>query len=182
MKKLWVISVLIFVFALSDGVAQENASGKNIINMKIPELSLISFEGGEQIVTEASEPDRHVNQIISSPGEETWINYASIVEAGYSNEITVQISAGYLPPDIRLRVIPGEYSGSGQGDIGQPADEIILTDTPKAIITNIGSCYTGKGTNNGHKLSYIYEGLDTNQDIRKNDYDITVTYTIKSSQ
>lgn len=182
MKNLPVITVLIIVFALSDGIAQEDASGKNIITMKIPALSLISFEGGEQIVTHPAETDQRVNQIISSPGEETWINYASIVEAGYSNEITVQISDGYLPPDIRLKVVPGAYTGGGKGDIGQPADEIILTNTPKAIITNIGSCYTGKGVNNGHKLSYIYESLNTDQAIAKNDYDITVTYTIKSSQ
>lgn len=187
MRKIILIAIsFLFLFTLPYCVhAQENNSVRNSINMSIPSLSLISFNEGEQNITQQTEVkgDGQVSQIISSPGEETWINYASIVEEGFTNEITIQISSGYIPPGIQVKVLPGDYTGNGKGEVGTAAELIVLSQKPRAIIENIGSCYTGKGVNNGHKLSYIWETTDNNKNIEDyENYSITVTYTIKSSQ
>jgi len=179
------ISVLFLFMVPYCANGQNNNSVKNTINMSIPSLSLISFNEGKQIVTQQTEVkgDGQVSQVISSPGEETWINYASIVEDGFTNEITIQISSGYIPPGIQVKVLPGDYTGNGKGEVGTAIEQIVLSQKPRAIIGNIGSCYTGKGVNNGHKLSYVWETTDNNKNIE--DYancSITVTYTIKSSQ
>lgn len=185
MKKYLQIAFTIILVALSftSIYGQEDHVGENTINMTIPEVSLISFEGGERIITHNSENDGQINQIITPPTTESWINYASIVEAGARNEITVQISSGFLPPDVQVKIRPGAYTGDGKGDIGEPAQEVALSRYPKAIIKNIGSCFTGKGANNGHKLVYSWE--TTNESVNKllesKDYSITVTYTIKSA-
>lgn len=187
MRNLLLIAIsFLFLFILPYCVnAQNNNSVKNSINMSIPSISLISFNEGKQSITQQSEVkgEGQISQVISSPGQETWINYASIVEEGFTNEITIQISSGYIPPGIRVKVLPSDYSGNGKGEVGTANEQIVLSQKPRPIISNIGSCYTGKGVNNGHKLSYVWETTNTNKKIE--DYEncsITVTYTIKSSQ
>lgn len=185
MKQIETAGVLLFIlFAITgNSFGQNDAVGENSINMRIPQVSLISFEGGERMITHESENDGQINQVITSPQTETWINYASIVEEGTKNEITVQISSGYLPPDVDVKIQPGAYAGEGKGEIGDPVSEVTLSRYPKTIITNIGSCYTGKGVNNGHKLVYSWETDEEveSEKLSKKNYSITVTYTIKSA-
>jgi hypothetical protein len=168
--------------------AQSNNTAEMSITLNIPAIALIDFAvHGSQIVTYSysnSEPNQ-VEQIITpSTGDNTWLHYSSIVENGLTNYITAHISSGSLPADVSLNVLVGADAGAGAGSKGTSIGQITLSAYPQNIISNIGSCYTGMGFNNGHQLTYIWENPESfNYSFYyENGHLIAVTYTITSTE
>lgn len=168
--------------------AQNNNSAEMSITLNISAIALIDFamEGSQTItLIYSSLGPQQVEQIITpSIDDKTWLNYSSIVKTGSSNYITVHISSGTLPADVSLDVMIGSDVGGGAGTKGTSTNRITLSKFPQNIITNIGSCYTGRGINKGHQLSYIWEN-PVSYDYSLN-YDngqaIAVTYTITATE
>lgn len=90
------------------------------------------------------------------------MNYSSIVESGSSNVICVSKIYGELPAEVVITVKVGPDAGTGKGKVGTPTDAVVLSDYPQAIVTNIGTCYTGQGVNNGHLIVYNWKILTDN--------------------
>lgn len=132
-------------------------------------FSFVKGQGAEQIITP------------STIGK-MWINYSSVVEWNSTNSICISISSGNLPVEIILKLKVGPESGFGVGKIGKSVGEIILNNYPQAIITEIGTCYTGQGLNRGHPLTFSWEfHLDQDSDIlsiEEMNIQVGVTYTI----
>ncbi|PKP29893.1 MAG: hypothetical protein CVT99_15580 [Bacteroidetes bacterium HGW-Bacteroidetes-16] len=188
-KAVLIITVigLLFYMPLS-GYCQNNNTAEIPLMLSIPPVSLINFAvDGEQVITYSYsflEPN-NVEQIINpNTGDNTWLNYSSIVNPGATNYITANISSGSLPADVTLRVIISEDAGFGSGATGTPIGEITLSSYPQNIIVNIGSCYTGAGTNRGHRLTYIWDNPESYN--YSNNYEngqaIAITYTITSTE
>jgi len=59
-----------------------------------------------------------------------------------------------------------------------------LKDSSGKIITNIGSCFTGRGINKGNQLIYVWENPESyNYSVNyENGNTIAVTYTISSTE
>lgn len=156
------------------------------ITIAIPGVALVDFQGAKKTITADSPDDGQttVEQIIdSSTNNNTWLNYSSIVPEGVSNYISVYISNGDLPPETSLNLIVGDDVNEGKGATGSPSAEITLENYPQNIITGIGSCYTGRGVYKGHQL--FFSLIRENSNITKsdnNDYSISVTYTIASTE
>ena len=76
----------------------------------------------------------------------------------------------------------GKDASAGVGTTGSPSGKVILSRYPQNIITDIGSCYTGRGINKGHQLFFSLVGANGEQVTPENkDYRISVTYTITST-
>lgn len=168
--------------------AQSNNKAEMKLTFSIPALALINFAvNASQIITYSFSniTPSQVEQIISpATGDNTWLNYSSIVENGTTNYITAHISSGSLPADVTLDVLIGTYAGSGAGLLGTSIGEITLSSYPQNIITNIGSCYTGMGINTGHQLTYVWqnpESFNYNYYFENGNL-IAVTYTITSTE
>ena len=82
-----------------------------------------------------------------------------------------------------------DYTSSGVGVLGTPSGtytgsggiRIVLSETPQDIISNIGSSYTGNGSNKGHNNIYYILRSDASVDhglILAGVTNITVTYTL----
>lgn len=135
---------------------KEDNTAKFPVRLSIPpsaSLSLVS--AGDS----SSSTKGNINQQVISPNSisKTWLNYSSIVESGSTNVICVSMIFGDLPAEVEISVKAGPDAGAGQGKVGTPSDMVILSDYPQAIITNIGTCFTGQGANKGHLLTYNWK-------------------------
>ncbi len=169
------------------GYSQKNNRVEVSLTLSIPAIALIDFVADEgQMITYSYAPleSKFVEQVITPTiGDQTWINYSSIVNLGQTNYITVHISSGSLPADVLLSVLVSADAGAGSGATGRPVGQIRLSKYPQNIINSIGSCYTGRGIHKGHKLTYIWENPDSyNYSLNyENGKAIAVTYTITSN-
>lgn len=173
---------LVFLVCSIQTKAQINNTAEMAITVSIPAVALIDFEGDDHLITFNS--PKQVKQILSpSSLNKTWLNYSSIIVTGSTNYITVHISSGNLPPESSINLKISEDSGFGAGKMGLPSAQITLSYYPQYIITDIGSCYTGRGSEKGHLLTYIWNNIDdySKSLYSKDEYLITVTYTITST-
>jgi len=186
-----ILSVLLIILFFSFStivISQKNNTVNMSINLNIPAIALIDFVvDGNQIITYSysySSPNQKVQVITPTTGDKTWLNYSSIVQSGYTNYITAHISSGNLPADVSLIILIGDDVGIGKGLKGTSMNQIILSIFPQTIITNIGSCFTGRGINKGNQLIYVWENPESyNYSVNyENGNTIAVTYTISSTE
>jgi len=182
----YIVLLLFFILSSQIGRSQGISQAEIPITLRIPEVALIDFEGSTRLISFESSPQQsnQIDQIVTpSTMDKTWINYSSIIKEGRTNTISVYISSGKLPPYTSIELDIGGDVGAGAGSLGNSSAPIILSQNPQNIITNIGSCYTGKGINKGHQLSYSWirhDGPD-NHILTEDSFSIVVTFTISST-
>ena len=180
-----ILSVIIFI--LPQYIISQNKNSIDIpLKLSIPAIALLDFKANDNIITYSYSMNapNQVEQIITpSTHDKTWINYSSIVENGTTNYITVYISSGILPSEVMVNLIIGNDIGAGAGRVGKPANQITLTYFPQCIISDIGSCYTGRGSFKGHQLTYLWINADNycKSLYALTNYALTITYTIAST-
>ena len=185
MKLSYLILLLSFVLLFSRGMV--TAQSKNTVEIPIvftiPAIALVDFAGSDAHITFTS--GNGAEQIITpSTLDKTWINYSSIVEGKTTNIISVNLSSGYLPAEVKINLDVGQDVGAGAGTTGKPIKQIALTPYPQEIITGIGSCYTGRGIQKGHQLTYSWEWMPP-YDVDHSSIDkieISVTYTFATAK
>ncbi|MCE4566125.1 hypothetical protein INQ51_17530 [Maribellus sp. CM-23] len=191
MKKLSLVSVLIFFFAVVVN-AQSESSNHNI-QVKIPSFSFVGVsDAGQGIVLEPKAPSIAGGALdftaSSASDDSKWLNYSSILKKGNGSKSN-SISAA-LTGDVDLLSASGleivltvsEDAGKGKGNTGAAVSSspIVLDRTSKDVVTGIGNCYTGTGATSGRQLTYSLNLNDPDQygKLISNDYYLTVTYTI----
>jgi hypothetical protein len=180
-----VILVILAVYLPFRGLGQNNQADHKV-NIEIPEVALIGL---------VSNGDSHVNFIAAAPGEagnrielakikqnkEVWLNYSSIIRGHSHRRKVVAVVQGDIPQGMRLTVEASQPAGRGKGMLGSPSGRINLTTAPAELISDIGSCYTGMGPNNGHLLSYRLEEDDSDEAMAaliENQLSLQVIYTL----
>ena len=117
-----------------------------------------------------------------SSSQALWLNYSSALpEFVNTRSIVAQISGGTLPEGVSLKMEALPFEGSGAGQVGQPLGEILLTNQPQSIISNVGNCFTGDGENNGHQLVFSIEVTDYSQFAATQEASFTILYTISDN-
>ena len=118
-------------------------------------------------------------QVIRSEDKPLVINYTSALSpTNTTRSIVAGLSVGSLPAGIELIVEASEYRGQGKGRFGIPAGKVSLSDNPKAIITDVGNCFTGNGEDNGHLLNLSVKISDFSKINSANEITVSVIYTI----
>lgn len=151
--------------------------------MTIPPMANLSLAGSENPLS--SNQVSGASQILrlNSKGQ-FWINYSSVVENNTFNTICVNIVSGDVPAEIAIKLKIGSDVGAGMGKVGKPSAPIYLSIQPQAIITEIGSCFTGTGAHKGHSLTYTWElqpGADFDlKSLESQNLEVGVMYTISS--
>jgi hypothetical protein len=148
--------VFLFLFNTIGLKAQDNVT-KLPVSLSIPAKANISLAGSDLKLSLVSKDNEQKQVITPNSSASIWINYSSVVENNSSNAIFVSIFSNSLPAEISIKLTIGEDEGGGTGEVGKPTEPITITSFPQSIITNIGSCYTGKGVGKGHKLTYSWE-------------------------
>jgi hypothetical protein len=159
-KKLCLLLLLPMLAPLSLFAQQDDDDNttKVPVQMAIPPSAKLSLAGSDLGFAVAQGTGNGAQQILSpSTVGEVWINYSSVVEANTTNTIYASLSSDDLPPEVSIKLKIGKDAGAGNGQVGKPADPIILHSFPQPIISNIGSCYTGQGLKKGHQLTYSWD-------------------------
>lgn len=155
----------------------------DIITLSVQDFSLIESNHApvslNLIATTAGEPVQAVSN------SDMFLKISSIVPGGTNREITARIASGILPPGTKLtlQAAPCTTLNSG-GRLGIPvATPILLSDVDQVLVTEIGSCYTGTGYNDGFALTFTWgpDGPESNYHLLEANTEpasITVVFTI----
>lgn len=150
-------TVVLICWITFSGYAQDNPATHKI-NVRIPEVALLGLvsETQTEINLNTTTPAEAGNAVNFSnvTNNQIWINYSSIISEATPKRKVIAMVQGEMPDGITLKVEASRVTGSGKGRLGKPAGEVTLTNQPTDVIVDIGSCYTGKGVNNGHYLTY----------------------------
>jgi len=121
-------------------------------------------------------------QIKRITNQTLWLNYSSaLVNPQNTRTIVAEIAGGGLPEGVSLNVEALSHEGKGGGQFGQPAGKVSLSNQPKAIITNVGNCFTGDGVNNGHPLTFSIEVSDYSKISAASESSFTILYTLSDN-
>ena len=164
--------------------AQDTQTDNHNVTVTVPTVTLLDLETtltkdfSMNILPPA--PLEAGNKTINAgQNQTTWLNYTSVAGAGITRK--VMMSANVNPPGgIDFSVEADVDAGAGAGTPGTPfASSLEPLPAPTAIITGIGSCYTGTGPLKGHKL--IYRATVSTASfglLRAGSFPVIVTYTL----
>jgi hypothetical protein len=180
MKKLTL--AIIAVLGMSFGALAQSDTyfDSHTVTITIPPVTLIDIEqgGAAKDITVAFTAPTEAGLPIVAPTtglNSKWLNYSSILSSGVvSRKVTVESTAS-VPSAITLGVTAGAPTGTGTPGTGGTVATI--STTPQALITGIGSVYTGDGTGNGSNITYAL-GLGTYSALVVGNIVVSVKYTL----
>lgn len=181
-----VIVGLFLVICMPEMLSSQNSSANHSVTCDIPEVALLSI---------ISENDAGMNISSISPVEagnsisgfniqqnKIWVNYSSIMQNGGNHMRKIEATLeGDVPENMHIFVEASQPTGIGKGKLGMPSGLTALSTRPTQIISDIGSCYTGKGVNNGHYLTYKVEYDNSSENyaqLVRSETSINVLYTL----
>ncbi len=169
--------------------AQDGEENNNTVAISIPEVAIMDIEsnGSQSISLVVGAPSEAglMIDLTAAADSSLWLNYSSVRSKTNESDrsIYAKVISGSVPSGLKLRVKAQPYTGSGDGNLGVPANGTsgrVLINTDRRIIRSIKTCYTGDGAGNGHRLDYSLEFR--NNQYNKIDFDdsntVTVLYTI----
>ena len=192
-RKLWCAICIIIVIASVDFASAQDIGGADEnVSYTLPAIAVIDIEGVPPVVDLNNQPPG--GDLLTDIIETSWLNYTSVVAPGMTNKITVAITGGQVPQSTSLEIYVHPDVGEGNGTTGIPVDGVIEADggqepieiiyrelqlSETDVITGIGTCYTGSGTNKGHLIRYKWSVLQSEYDgLIASTGSVDVTYTI----
>jgi hypothetical protein len=136
-------------------------------------LQLNQQEAGMSI--ESSKSDSTARMLISS-----------VISTSSPRTMTARITGGSVPTGTRLDLVALQPNTNFVGGYGIFSAQITLDETDKPVLTDIASCYSGTGVEDGYPLKFTY-ALDVNpatySAIRASSgTQVVVTFTLSTSQ
>lgn len=182
--KVALLTIIMLCWISFSGYAQDNTSTHKI-NVLIPKVALLGLVSETQTeinlnTTTPAEAGNAVN-FSNATNNQIWINYSSIISEATPKRKVIAMVQGEIPDGIKLKVEASGATGSGKGRLGKPAGEVTLSNQPTDVIVDIGSCYTGKGINNGHYLTYKLEKEESKENyarLAQQQSSVNVIYTL----
>ena len=183
MKFTLFILTILLLFSSVNTYSQSSVAAHDI-RINIPKVALLKLisNNSEDLFIDLSAPDKAGNRLVSGNFDKIfWVNYSSVLNKSDQKRKIVAVMKNELPKGIHLKVQAYNATGGGAGTLGNPTNEVILSNNPSDIITGIGSCFTGKGVDNGHSLKYSLEFDKTTEDyasITSKSYRLNIIYTL----
>jgi hypothetical protein len=142
---------------LTENMAAQSSTAGDPVTLQIPTFSMIATNNAQvQLTLTANVPGAMLNTASNS---DVYVRITSIVAGATHQTITARIASGVVPAGTQLRLISASSTTTNSGgNLGIPAaTHIILDNTDKTLINNIGTCFTGTGNNDGYRLTYTWE-------------------------
>jgi hypothetical protein len=153
------------------------------VNFSLPEVALVDIEPDSdnsihfKIMTGTEAGTSPM--AVKTSEDELWLNYSSALpSSSNSRVITAEVSQGSIPSGIKLFLEASGYSSHGDGQQGQAAGKIELTNQPRPVISGIGNCYTGNGIRSGHQLYFSIEITDYSELETSGEHNFVILYTL----
>lgn len=172
-------------------MAQDSPESEHDVNVSftVPKTNIIDIASvnGNDITFSPVEISSIANGTnFTLTNNELWLNYTVIKASEFEHKrINVSTSATNFPVGMTLKLKVDPDEGQGKGEMGTPVfgyTDLVPEAGPVELISNIGSCYTGNGSNRGHNLHFKLEYDNTYYDELHTDFNtiIVLTYTITS--
>ena len=156
MKKLTFAIIAFLGLGISGTFAQDVSSDAHTVTIDIPNVTLLDIEpSGSKNIGMAFTANGEAGLGLTNPAANTalWLNYTSVVPTGVSRKIVVKYTAAGLP-GVDVKVTPATPVITGGGTGGTAGAQVTLSTTDQAIVTGIGSVFTGNGASSGVNLTY----------------------------
>lgn len=138
----------------------------------------ISLSTVNSIVMDFAVPLDPGNSIDPVIDNSKWLNYnITVTPPDLPVSVTAEITSGAISEGLQIQLQAGTYSGTGGSNPGIPTGNLILTNTPQVLISNIGTCNTGVGVNVGHQLTYTLSISDYNS-VKSSSSTVNILFTI----
>ena len=112
---------------------------------------------------------------------DTKLNLSLITPESALRNLSASITSGIVPTGTNLKLSVKDPNENFNGNPGDANPDILLQNYNTIIISNIGSCYSGKNKADGYGLEYIYEiPSEVNTNLYNIENIITVTLTMTS--
>lgn len=157
------------------------------VSFNVPKTNIIDIASldGNDITFSPVEIESIANGAnFSLANSDLWLNYTVIKStANAPKRINVSVAAVNFPTGMSLKLKIDPDEGMGNGEMGSPVlgySDLIPDAAPLELISNIGSCYTGNGVNNGHNMHFRLDYDNTYYDELHTNFNtvIILTYTI----
>ncbi len=178
---LYLLTGVLSLFAQSNvSGAIDASSGEHQIQIDVPRVSLVQVVDNAPIHIRFTAPTEAGKQIVADTTSQTWLNYSFVKGSTLTpvNHVYVRVGQGQIPQGVVLKVLAMPYTGLGDGDHGQPAGEVAITNNDQKVVEDIGSSYTGAGIGNGHLLQYKLEVSNYSLLDHEQDASVQLVYTI----
>ena len=161
MKKLFfVLSIILMGTLFSYHAMAQGGTATNGLSLGMPPLNLLSSASADislQLTTAVAG-----EAVQSSKSDSTArIKISSVITTGTTTKLSAKVTAGSVPAGTTLKLRaqdPNTNFGGTKGTL-VGSDVTLSTGSDADIITAIGSCFSGTGTDDGYKLKYTW-GLD----------------------
>jgi hypothetical protein len=187
MKGISILAIGILLFVCRFSYAQTSNTKSHDITISIPEVALLDLKSSTSssaIALNAIAPTEAGNSLdfSSATNSDIWLNYTSVIGSSKPSRKVSAFIEGTIPEGVVINVTASNYTGNGRGRNGTPVGNVRLSNNMQDIVTNIGSCYTGNGPNNGHRLTYKMDLDNSGSSYEKLKYDqsanISITYIL----
>ena len=189
MKNLSLVFALVLVFGVSISAKAGNdndkdKSAKHDVKVVIPKHTSIGLSSDATITLSPSAPESAGQglrfDVASASDNSHWLQYSSITSSANSISVSMTSNGQALPNGVVIELQAGSNANAGKGEAGSPKPAIVLNGGQQEIISNIGSCYTGTGSNAGHQLTYTLKMTNADQysQLASGEFKNTITYTI----
>ncbi|MCX6256692.1 MAG: hypothetical protein NTW49_02130 [Bacteroidia bacterium] len=124
--------------------------------LNIPQVSLISTNNAPVSMT-LTTSTAGSSITVSATNDNLWVKVTSVVPSGSHRDIKAKI-VGAVPRGTKLTLqpLPATRTNSG-GNLGTPVSSpVVLSAVDQNIISDIRSCYTGTGPNDGYQMVYTW--------------------------
>jgi len=177
-----VIACLLFTTTSFEGFGQNSEKTNKELNLYLEGAALMAIATGDvelQIkgVTEAGAAlDK------TSENSDTRLRITSLAEFGVIRLITVKMSKALNGTELTAQALP-PASNNFAGDGGSYNGVVTLTTQDQTLISNIGTCWSGAGVNDGYTIKYTYKIKTTQGEIVNIDQQTleTVTFTLSDA-
>ncbi len=160
MKKT-ILTLGALAICLSMGIkmqAQTN-SADHAISLGLAEVALLGTQSGPVNLVLSGSLAAGEAVLAEKSDSSAYIQYSSVISEGSPRTLYAKYT-GTVPPGTFLKALVKVPGANSSGDFGTPiATAVTLAATDNALVTNIGSCYSGTVATDGYNLKYTW-GLD----------------------
>jgi hypothetical protein len=151
-----IIGVCFMTHILRAQTPPDQITAGDAVVLNIPQVSLISTNNAPVSMTlTTSYAGSPIS--VSATNDNLWVKVTSVVPSGSHRDINAKI-VGTLPRGTKLTLqpLPATRTNSG-GNLGTPVSSpVSLSSVDQNIISDIRSCYTGTGPNDGYQMVYTW--------------------------
>lgn len=184
-KSLLCITLLwILFFGTAKGqVGTVSNSASATITVGITEVSLLKANQG-LVNLLLNQQDAGLSIEVAKSDSTTRLLLSSVITST-PRTLSAKITTGTVPLGTHLELVVLQPNTNYVGNSGIFAPPIILDQTDKPIVTDIGTCYSGTGASDGYPIKFIFK-LDDNANNYGNirattGIQIIVTFTLSGA-